>query len=135
MGNKWTKKWPIKPDIVLEGGDALTVPRRPTTVVVAGSVVSPGAITYQPARSMDYYVTQCGGYDEDAAATRAVVLRANGTVLPRREVRWVELGDVLIVPSQAVILRERSKWGSLGEALATVGSLATSFLLVREVAR
>lgn len=122
-------------DLVLENGDALAIPRRPTTVVVAGSVVSPGAIAYGPGRGIDYYVTQCGGYDEDASSGRTVVLRANGTVLPRREVREVQLGDVVIVPSQAVILRDRNKWDDLGKALSVVADAATSFFLIREAAR
>lgn len=120
-------------DVVLEDGDMLIVPRRPRTVLVSGAAVSPGAVLFEPGKPVDYYVERTGGYDEDANRGRVVVLRADGAVLRRDLVKQVEVGDIIIIPSRPVILREKDTWGEVGKALSAVASAAMTFYLIREV--
>jgi len=120
-------------DVVLEDGDMLIVPRRPRTVLVSGAAVTPGAVLFEPGKPVDYYVERTGGYDEDANRGRVVVLRADGAVLRRDLVKQVEVGDIIVIPSRPVILREKDTWGELGKALSAAASAAMTFYLIREV--
>ncbi len=120
-------------DLPLEEGDLLWVPRRPTTVLVTGAAVSPGAVVFAPGQPIDYYVQRTGGYDDDANIARVVVLRANGTVLQGDLVKEVEVGDIVIIPSRPVILREKDTLGEIGKALSAAANAAMAFYLIREV--
>jgi hypothetical protein len=102
-------------------------------VLVSGAAVSPGAVLFEPGKPVDYYVERTGGYDEDANRGRVVVLRADGAVLRRDLVKQVEVGDIIIIPSRPVILREKDTWGEVGKALSAVASAAMTFYLIREV--
>jgi len=124
---------PDHDDVPLEEGDLLIVPRRPTTVLVTGAAVSPGAVLFAPGQPIDYYVQRTGGYDDDANAGRVVVLRADGAVLRRDLVKQVEVGDIIVIPSRPVILREKDTWGEVGKALSAAASAAMTFYLIREV--
>lgn len=68
------------PDLVLEDGDRLSVPVRPTTVGVFGSVFSVGSYLYTPGRTVDNYLRLAGGPTRGADQTSVFVIRANGAV-------------------------------------------------------
>jgi len=119
-------------DVPLEDGDMLIVPRRPTTVLVTGAAVSPGAVLFEPGQPIDHYVERTGGYDEDANRVRVVVLRADGAVVRRDLVKEIEPGDIIVIPSRPVILREKDTWGNIGKALSTAANAAMTFYLIRE---
>ena len=119
-------------DVTLDDGDMLIVPRRPTTVLVTGAAVSPGAVLFEPGQPIDHYVQRTGGYDEDANPGRVVVLRADGTVLRRDLVSQVEAGDVIVIPSRPVVLREKDTWGAVGKALSAAANGAITFYLIRQ---
>jgi len=63
-----------------------------------------------------------------------VVIKANGTVLPRSRVRDIERGDVIFVPNKAVILEDKVPWyRTLADVTQALGSLATTALVIREL--
>jgi protein involved in polysaccharide export with SLBB domain len=119
-------------DVPLEDGDMLIVPPRPTTVLVTGAAVSPGAVLFEPGQPIDHYVERTGGYDEDANPGRLVVLRADGTVLRRDLVKEIEPGDIIVIPSRPVILREKETWSDVSKALSAAANAAITFYLIRE---
>ncbi|MBR5607798.1 MAG: SLBB domain-containing protein, partial [Bacteroidaceae bacterium] len=51
-------------DVVLREGDELILPVYPSTVRVDGSVLSPNEVTYEPGKSVSYYIEQAGGYSD-----------------------------------------------------------------------
>ena len=85
-------------DPVLEDGDHLTVPQRPATVMVLGSVMNPGAVLAQRGGSFGSYLRQAGGTAHDADLGRSYVLRANGAAVPKRMGLRVEPGDAIVIP-------------------------------------
>lgn len=68
------------PDLVLEEGDRLSVPARPTTVGVFGSVFSVGSYLHTPGRTVGDYLRLAGGPTRGADQTSVFVIRANGAV-------------------------------------------------------
>jgi len=73
------------PDLVLEDGDRLFIPPRPTTVGVFGSVFNPASYLFQPDRVLDNYVQLAGGPTRGADESSVFVVRANGNVVSSRQ--------------------------------------------------
>ncbi len=99
------------PDIVLEDGDRLHIPARPSMVTVFGSVYNENAYLYRPAKRVADYLAQAGGPTKDADRSSIYVLRADGSVLSRRQsgAFWligaldsasVNPGDSIMVPEE-----------------------------------
>ena len=68
------------PDMVLEDGDRLLVPARPSTVSVFGSVYNQNSYIYRQNKQVSDYLAQAGGPTKDADKSSLYVLRADGSV-------------------------------------------------------
>lgn len=68
------------PELVLEDGDRLNIPARPTTVGVFGSVFSTGSYLHSANRTVGDYLRLAGGPTRGADDNSVFVIRANGTV-------------------------------------------------------
>ena len=73
------------PDIVLEDGDKLVVPPKPTTLGVFGSVFNTGSYLYTEGRTLDDYLHLAGGPTKGADEGSVFVVRANGQVVSSRQ--------------------------------------------------
>jgi len=73
------------PNLVLEDGDRLFVPPRPTTVGVFGSVFNGGSYLHSTGRTLDDYVRLAGGPTKGADKGSSFVIRANGSVVSGRQ--------------------------------------------------
>ncbi|HWR14695.1 MAG TPA: SLBB domain-containing protein [Terriglobales bacterium] len=105
-------------DVELRPGDDITIPKRPTFVLISGQVSNPSAVTYSPGKNAKWYLHQAGGATELAHKKQIFVVRANGTVLARNSGSDVDVlgyrmepGDVLVVPQR--ILGGSTVWQSL----------------------
>jgi protein involved in polysaccharide export with SLBB domain len=65
-------------NIRLEQGDEIVIPARTDLIQVAGEVLMPQAIVYNPEASISDYVAWAGGFSERANDERIAVIRANG---------------------------------------------------------
>ena len=68
------------PELVLEEGDQLSIPAKPTTVGVFGSVFSAGSYLHSPNRTIGDYLRLAGGPTRGADSGSVFVIRANGMV-------------------------------------------------------
>ncbi len=89
--------------MTLEDGDRFIVPALPSTINVMGAVYSPNALVFAPKRQVRQYIAQAGGFTRNADEDRAYVLRADGSVLPRRSTsgfdkKSLNPGDAVIIP-------------------------------------
>ena len=116
-------------DVQLSTGDVIMVPRRRDTVAVVGAVVRPGAVPYEAKLRIGDYVARAGGFANDAADKRLLVLAPNGSVRPTTKKTLVQPGDVILVPSQYIVQtrRTQSTWESVLRGLATAAALALTF--------
>lgn len=97
------------PAVVLEDGDRIVVPSTPSFVSALGSVNNENAILYKPGKTVAD-VIRAASYTEEAEPDSAFVLRADGSVLSKRNRSSyfggsfdsvpVMPGDTLIVPSK-----------------------------------
>lgn len=99
------------PDLAVEDGDRIYVPPRPTTVGVFGSVFNAGSYLYAEDRTLSHYTRLAGGPTRGADTASTFVIRANGSVVSRRQsAGWfgtqgvddlpAEPGDTIYVPEE-----------------------------------
>ncbi|MGH6888524.1 MAG: SLBB domain-containing protein [Rhizomicrobium sp.] len=71
----------VKPelDTLLQPGDFIYIPKRPSTVAVSGEVLNPGSFQYRPDMSVDDYVDLAGGYTNTAEDDETFVIMPDGS--------------------------------------------------------
>lgn len=75
------------PAMMLEDGDSLYIPPRPTSVGVFGSVFNSGSFVFEPSRSPVDYLRLAGGPTRGADRDSMFVIRANGSVVSTQQDR------------------------------------------------
>jgi protein involved in polysaccharide export with SLBB domain len=99
------------PSLMLEDGDRLRIPSRPTSVGVFGSVFNGGSYLFSDGRGLDEYLALAGGPTRGADASSTFVIRANGSVVSNQQrSSWfgggsfgsvrAEPGDTIFVPEE-----------------------------------
>jgi polysaccharide biosynthesis/export protein len=97
-------------DMGLEDGDVLMIPHVPSTVSVVGAVYNQNSFVFQEHTVVNDYLKLAGSGRRDADMKHIFVIRANGSVLSKRntaggwsgglENRRVLPGDTVVVPMQ-----------------------------------
>lgn len=96
------------PDVPLEDGDKITIPRLPSTVDVLGAVNQQSAYIYKPERSVKDYLTMAGGPSRAGDIEAVYVVRADGTI-SGQQTGWlapnlmsanINPGDTVVVPQK-----------------------------------
>lgn len=114
------------PDLSMENGDRLSVPARPTTVGVFGSVFNGGSFLYVDGSVVSDFLRMAGGPTKGADTGSAFVLRANGSVISARQGQsgWIlgsnaldsapaQPGDTIFVPEElnkTTFVQEAKEW-------------------------
>jgi protein involved in polysaccharide export with SLBB domain len=119
-------------DIPLEDGDALSVPMRPSTVLVAGSVRNATAVLFQRGAPAQYYIDQAGGLTKDADKDETYILKADGSAIRGyTKVRELEPGDAILAPSSVEAkYRPLPFWTSMATVFGQFGLAAASVVTI-----
>ena len=103
---------PTLPALVLEEGDRLYVPPKPTTVGVFGSVFNTGSFLYGEGRTLNDYLRLAGGPVKGADERSIFVVRINGQVISGRQYagswfgRSTTIGDIPAEPGDTLFVPE-----------------------------
>ncbi len=68
----------FRDNLILTGGDSISIPEFDPTIMVQGGVNSPGPVAYTPGKSIDWYISAAGGYARLGDRNRAYVTQPNG---------------------------------------------------------
>lgn len=115
-------------NLELHALDTVTVPRRVNTVTVLGAVPRSGAVPFDQAFKCADYITESGGFREDAANDRLVVVHVNGSAAPIRPEDAIRPGDIIVVPTKHIVRNVRTE-GEGQRWLRTIVSLVTAALI------
>ncbi|RME64281.1 MAG: hypothetical protein D6782_08605, partial [Alphaproteobacteria bacterium] len=91
-------------DLVVEPGDTLTMPKRPTHVLALGDLLNPGALQFVRGKTVASYVREAGGAQASADKGRMFLVYPNGVAQPVDTSAWsrarykVPPGSTIIVP-------------------------------------
>ena len=112
------------PDLPLQDGDSIYIPRRPGTVDVLGSVFQQNAFVYRPQRTVNDYVKQAGGITATADKSEMYVIRADGTAKSGQSSGWfsgisgseLNPGDTVVVPEKidrSTFMQSLKEWTAI----------------------
>lgn len=96
-------------DVPVRAGDTIYIPKKPTFVMVDGSVYNPTAVAYRPGKSAGWYLQQAGGPTNMANKKAIFVIRADGSVAGGAGGMFsgsvthdaLQPGDLVMVPEKA----------------------------------
>lgn len=122
-------------DIELRAGDSLTIPKEPGSVLVVGQVYNSNALTYNPGRNANWYLSRAGGATPLANKGGIFIVRADGSVTSGKQGSlWsggvlsatIGPGDTIVVPEKPVL--GSSAWKNIVSIaqVAEAGALAAA---------
>jgi polysaccharide biosynthesis/export protein len=125
-------------DPLLENGDVIYIPQRPSTIAVLGQVAQPGNFPYQPGLSPADYIRLAGGYSATSDDSMTFVVLPDGTAR-KMESSWLGFeeetlppGSTIVVPrdvtpldTRQIILDASSIFSQLAVSAASLAVLAT----------
>jgi hypothetical protein len=96
------------PEVALENGDRFFVPSTPSMVSVFGSVYNQTSFVYSPEKRLADYLSQAGGPTRDADTGSVYLLRADGSVISRRNTGFIlsSLDSARLMPGDAIVVPE-----------------------------
>lgn len=110
-------------DVVLESGDEIFVPRRPSSILVMGEVLNPGAVQFESGKSAQDYIRAVGGVTRLADQSRIYTVLPNGISEPVKSSVW-SFADTPLLPGSVVyVTREALPTTSLDLAQIFTGML------------
>jgi protein involved in polysaccharide export with SLBB domain len=121
-------------DIELRRGDELTIPKRPSFVLITGQVYNVTALTFTEGKTAKWYLQHAGGTSDAANRKSIFVIRANGSVVGRHSggesvlSTKLDPGDVVVVPQK--VIGASLFWRNL----LTAAQLASSIAITAAVA-
>lgn len=90
-------------DLLLEPGDSIFIPARPTTVTVRGAVSHPGSYTYSVHATLDDYVALAGGLADNADSGETLVIYPDG-VARNNDTSWLYFQSAAIPPGSVIVV-------------------------------
>jgi protein involved in polysaccharide export with SLBB domain len=123
-------------DVVLQTGDFLYVPDRPSSVSVTGQVLNPGSYTFQPSLSVDDYIQLAGGYGRDADDGNTFVVLPDGTTravdsgLFDFDSQKLPPGSVVVVPRDLTPLNYQILVSTMSDVFSNLAVSAASLSVI-----
>jgi hypothetical protein len=126
-------------DLVLEPGDTLYIPKRPSSVNVSGEVLNPGSFQFRSNYGFDDYIRMAGGPSQIADRDLAFVVLPDGTAAPVSD-SWLTFSNQGHIPPGSMIVVPRDltpfDWGSfLKDATQIVSQLAVTAASLSVISR
>ncbi len=115
-------------NISLIAGDSLVIPRINETIKVSGAVQNPVYLSFNKSKSLNDYLSEAGGLNENAIKKQIYVKNANGKSARVRKFLFfrnypsIEAGAEIIVPEYP---KDRKKGLTTGEVISLTSSLTT----------
>ncbi len=128
----------VEDNLLLNPNDTIYIPRRPEIVSIQGAVLNPALVSYKSSYTFDDYVSEAGGFIEDARDRKAYVMYPNGRQARTHHFLFfktrprVDPGSTVVVPFKPFDNRGRL---SPGERISILSLLATLAFALTNVLR
>ena len=90
-------------DIIVEPGDRITMPKRPSSVAVTGDVLNPSSQQFAGGLSPAEYIKRAGGYLQTADEDHVFVVLPNGAAEPVSSSMW-NFSKVAVPPGSTIVV-------------------------------
>jgi polysaccharide biosynthesis/export protein len=125
-------------DPMLEPGDVIFIPQRPSTVTVIGEVMQPGAFAFNGDKSAQDYIDMAGGFGRYADETHSFIVYPDGTATAM-DTSWLHFehaqippGTVIFVPKDILPINWVVLTATLGEILKDFAVSAASLAVLHQ---
>jgi len=122
------KRDPLK-NILVEDGDTIYVPKKPSTIHVVGEVYSPSTHTYESSISVKEYINRSGGFRNTADKSNLYVILPNGEAYHPSNRRFFAR-DIILLPGSSIVVPRDPRpfdWLVMTRSIAPIlANLATS---------
>ena len=118
----------------LKDGDRIVIPEISEEVRVAGEILNPVGLAYEPGRNAKYYIDRSGGFSENAKKSKVYVIYSDGTTKVTQTFIFssyprVGPGSKIIVPSKDVKTKiEPSMWLAIASTFASIAVAIAAIL-------
>jgi protein involved in polysaccharide export with SLBB domain len=90
-------------DPLLEAGDVVFIPQRPSTITVLGEVMQPGSYSYQPGMTVKDYVKRAGGYAQFSDEDLTFIVMPDGSAR-KIETSWLGFDAAALPPGSSIVV-------------------------------
>ena len=90
-------------DPLLEGGDVLYIPQRPSTIAVLGQVMQQGSYRYERGKTVKDYIEKAGGYAQASDESNTFLVLPDGSAR-RIDVSWLSFDNTALPPGSAIVV-------------------------------
>ncbi len=118
----------------LKEGDRIVIPEISEEVRVAGAILNPVGLAYEPGRTAKYYIDRSGGFSENAKTSKVYVINSDGTTRVTKSFIFssypqVGPGSKIIVPEKELKARvEPSMWLAIASTFASIAVAIAAIL-------
>lgn len=85
-------------ETLLEDGDIIRIPESSSLIMVHGEVLFPNAVVFQEPLTVNDYVSQAGGYTQNADGARIIVLHQNGSFTEGKKTELNPGDEIMVLP-------------------------------------
>lgn len=120
-------------NILVQDGDSILIPRQVETVRIIGEVLNPSLVNFDPRYSFNDYISQAGGYTDNARKNKVFVSYANGRVDRSKRFLFfidrptIKPGTTINVPPRLV---KQGRETTPSERIAVISLVATLLFTV-----
>lgn len=122
-------------DMILQEGDVLSIPKQLQTVRMRGEVLYPTSTRYRMAKGFKSYISQSGGFSEQARKRGSYVIYANGDVQRTKKILFFNLYPSIEPGAEIIVPRKPDReplgvqaWVGIASSLATLGILVNQLI-------
>ena len=128
----------VEENLLLQDGDTLFIPQRSEVISIQGGVLNPSSISYKTDYTFDDYISEAGGFTDNARKSKAYVNYPNGRKDRTHRFLFftsrphVEPGSTIVVPFKPIDSSKISTAERIGIlSLLTTVSIALVNILLR----
>jgi polysaccharide export outer membrane protein len=90
-------------DPLLEPGDLIYIPQRPSTISVLGQVMQPGSLPYRSGNTLEDYIQMAGGYSPTSDESNTFIVLPDGSAR-KVETSWLNFSSVNLPPGSSIVV-------------------------------
>ena len=110
-------------DIILREGDKIVVPEYNGTVKVNGAVLYPNTVNFTSGKKFKYYLSQAGGFSNNANKKGAYILYQNGYAAKVSDGAKPAPGCEIVVPYKSKKVQNAQQWVSIATGVASLATV------------
>ena len=119
----------------LKAGDEIVIPEVTEEIRVAGEILNPIALAYEPGKSAKYYIEKAGGFSQKAKKGKVYVIHSNGTAQVTKNFIFhnypkVQRGSQVVVPTKPERTGTGTEWVGIASTISTVAVAIAALIRV-----